>query len=110
METTELVIENEREIKRGEQTKFVLDLRSDKKERDKILKILEEANNKDYGREVTIKDLVLLLFTKLTPKDIEKLKEGSVTEMEKVFRMLKDYNQKNGTNLRLSEFLVMKLS
>jgi hypothetical protein len=87
-----------------------LDLRSDKKERDKILRILEEANNKDYGREVTIKDLVLLLFTKLTPKDIEKLKEGSVTEMEKVFRMLKDHNQKNGTNLRLSEFLVMKLS
>ncbi len=71
--------------------------------------MLSQANQKDYGREITFKDLVFAALPKLTQKDIEKIQESTLTEMEKVQRALNDYNKKNETNLSLGEFLVRKL-
>jgi len=47
---------------------------------------------------------------RLSSKDVEKIQEGSLSEMEKVERALNEYNQKNGTTFSLGEFLVKKLN
>lgn len=63
-----------------------------------------------YGKEVTFKDLVLFSLPKITNKDIEKIKESSLSEMEKVERLRIEFNAKNSTNLTLGEFLMKKLN
>ena len=74
-----------------------------------MLKILDEANQKDKGREVTFKDVVAHALAKIKSKDIEKLREESLSKMEKVERMLVEYNQSHGLNLSMGEFLAKKL-
>lgn len=97
-------------IENKAQNRFVIDLSKDEKERELVLATLKEVNNKTYGREINLKDIVLILLSKFTTKDIEKLKEASLTEMEKVKRLFEEHNNKNGTKLELGEFLVRKLN
>ena len=92
-----------------EQTKFFVDLSSEKDSLDLIFGLLEKCNQKDYGREITFKDLCLFSLLKLNEKDIEKIQEGSLSEMEKVQRALDEHNKKTGSHLSLGEFLVKKL-
>lgn len=92
-----------------EQTKFFVDLSHDKESLDLIFGLLRKCNEKDFGKEILFKDLCLYAVSKLTDKDLEKIQEGSLSEMEKVERALFDYNKKSGTNLSMGEFLVKKL-
>ena len=92
-----------------DQTKFFVDLSKDKKILKDIMSLLEQANNKSYGREITFKDLSIYAVKKLNSKDIEKIQENSLSEMEKVERALDDYNSKNGESLSLGEYLVKQL-
>lgn len=78
--------------------------------RDLIGKLLSEANNKSYGRPIVLKDLIIASIPKLTPKDIERIQENALTDMEKLERLLIEHNEKNKTNLTLPEFLVKKLN
>jgi hypothetical protein len=71
---------------------------------------LSEANNKSFGREIILKDLIILSLPKLTPKDIERIQENALTDMEKIERLLVEHNEKNKTALTLGEFLVRKLN
>ena len=93
-----------------EQTKFFVDLSKEEDVLKKVFSLLSEANQKEHGREITFKDLALFSIDKITSKDIDKIKESSLSEMEKVERALVDHNKKNKTNLTLGEFLVKKLS
>ena len=93
-----------------EQTKFFVDLTKERENLDKVFALLESANQKSYGKEITFKDLALFSIEKVSAKDLEKLQECSLSEMEKVERALDDYNKKHGTQLGLGEFLVKKLS
>ena len=93
-----------------EQSRFFVDLGSNNKERQKLINVLEEANKKDYGDEINFKELVLYSINKITEKDIERLKESSISEMEKVTRTLNEYNQKNNSSLTLGEYLVKRLN
>lgn len=92
------------------QYKFFVDLRHEKEVLEQILKMLKTANNKNYGKELTFKDLAVYAVTKLTAKDLEKIQEGSLSEMERVQRLLDEHNQKNEIKLSLGEFLVKKLN
>lgn len=92
------------------QYKFFVDLRHEKEVLDQILKILKEVNNKSYGRELTFKDLSVYAVPKLTAKDLEKIQESSLNEMERVQRLLDEHNEKNNSKLSLGEFLVKKLN
>lgn len=103
-------VKNHQEIEVEQQSKFFIDLRKDSENLEMILNVLKEANNKDYGREIILKDLVLAAVPKLTTKDVERIQEQSLTEMERVQRHLDDYNQKNNTKLALGEFLVKKFN
>ncbi len=103
-------METREEKKRKEQGKYIADLRKDKEGREAIKKVIEEANNKSYGREILFKDIVLMAFTKINPKDLERLQETSLTEMERVERLLSEHNKKNNSSMSLGEFLVKKLN
>ena len=92
-----------------DQTKFFVDLSKDKKILKDIMSLLEQVNNKSYGKEITFKDLSIYAVKKLNSKDIEKIQENSLSEMEKVERALDDYNSKNGESLSLGEYLVRQL-
>ena len=93
-----------------EQTRFIVDLGSDVEVLGKVFDLLEKVNNKEYGREITFKDLVISAITKLNSKEIEKIQEGSMTEMEKVERVFNEYKSKTGEGITLGEFLVKKLN
>lgn len=93
-----------------EQTKFFVDLTKDKENLEIVYELLESANKKEHGREVTFKDIAIFGISKITKKDLEKIQDNSLSEMEKVERLLAEYNQKNGLNLDMGEFLVKKLS
>ena len=92
------------------QDKFFIDVSKNKDQKELIQGILNQANNKDYGREIILKDLVLISLPKITAKDIEKLQESSLSEMERVSRALDEYNKKSEVKLTLGEFLVKKLA
>lgn len=93
-----------------EQTKFFVDLSKEKEPLEKVFDLLTKVNQKNYGREITFKDLALFGIEKITDKDLDKIKDGSLSEMEKVEKALDEYNQKHGTKLSMGEFLVKKLS
>jgi len=90
--------------------RFFVDLSKDKDKINKVFNLLEKANKKDSGEDITFKELALFAIDKLNLKDIEKLQESSLSEMEKVERSLNDYNRKNGTKLTLGEYLIKKLN
>jgi hypothetical protein len=100
------VVEN---VIQKDQNKFFVDVSKETENKELISNMLMQANQKDYGREVTFKDLVLAALPKLSQKDIEKLQENCLSEMEKVERALSEFNKKNETKLSMGEFLVRKL-
>jgi hypothetical protein len=100
------VVEN---VIQKDQNKFFIDVSKETENKELISNMLMQANQKDYGREITFKDLVLAALPKLSQKDIEKLQENCLSEMEKVERALSEYNKKNETKLSMGEFLVRKL-
>lgn len=105
--------EEKKEIKdeeNNEKSKFFVDVSKEIETRDLIGKLLSEANNKSFGREIILKDLIVLSLPKLTPKDIERIQENALTDMEKIERLLVEHNEKNKTTLTLGEFLVRKLN
>jgi len=93
-----------------EQTKFFVDLGTDKERLDLIFNLLLRANKKDLGREITFKDIAMYSLRTVTDKDLEKIQEMSLTDMERVEKALEEYNKKNNINLSLGEFLRKRLS
>lgn len=93
-----------------EQTKFMVDLSKDQEDLEMVFNLLEEANKKDYGKELTYKDISLFAVKKLTPKDFEKIKEESLSYKEKIRRMFDEHNEKNNSSMDFDEFLAKKLN
>lgn len=92
-----------------EQTKFFVDLSSDNESLETVFNVLEQVNQKEYGREIIFKDLALYGLSKLNEKDIEKIKDSSLNEMERVERALVEHNKKTVNSLNMGEFLIKKL-
>ncbi len=92
-----------------EQNKFFIDVSKEPENKEMLLNLLAQANQKEHGREIILKDLVLIALPKLNLKDIEKIQDGCLSEMEKVERALLEYNKKNEVQLTLGEFLVKRL-
>jgi CMP-2-keto-3-deoxyoctulosonic acid synthetase len=91
------------------QSKFFVDLSNEKESLDLIFRLLAKCNKKNFGSEILFKHLCLYAVSKLTDKDVEKIQESSLSEMEKVERALFEYNSKNNTSLSMGEFLIKKL-
>lgn len=107
--TEEKIKENEIN-EQNDKSKFFIDVSKEVETKELINKLLIEANNKSFGREIVLKDLIIASIPKLTSKDIERIQENALTDMEKIERLLIEHNEKNKTNLTLPEFLVKKLN
>tara|TARA_R110002049_G_scaffold309045_1_gene516141 strand:+ start:409 stop:768 length:360 start_codon:yes stop_codon:yes gene_type:complete len=92
-----------------DQTKFFVDLSHEKESLSLIFELLRKCNEKDYGRPILFKDLCLFAVSKLTEKDIDKIQERSLSEMEKVQRAFDEHKKKTGQDLSFGEFLTKKL-
>lgn len=92
-----------------DQNKYMIDVAKDSECRNLILNALKQANSKDFGKEVLIKDVLEILLPKLTNKDIEKLQENSLTEKEKIHKAHEEFNKKNNLELTFNEFLIRRL-
>ena len=92
-----------------EQTKFFVDFSNEKESLNLIFNFLEKCNDKSYGRLILFKDLCQYALSKLNNKDIDKIKDQSLSEMEKVELALIEHNKKTGQALSLGEFLVKRL-
>lgn len=93
-----------------EQSKFFVDLSGDPIYLDKVQNMLVRANTKEYGRDILFKDLALFGILKLTEKDLERVQENSLSDMEKIECSLLVYNKKNQTNLSLGQYLIKRLN
>ena len=93
-----------------EQTRFRVDLGRDLEVLRKVFDLLEKANNKEYGRKITFKDLAFWGITKISSKDMEKIKKASMTKMDKVERFFNELKAKTNRDITHGEFLVKKLN
>ena len=92
-----------------DQTKFFVDLSKDKESLKRVIDLLLATNKKDYGKEITFKDLALFGIDKITSKDIEKIQEGSLSKRELLERAWEDFNKKNKQCLSFDDFLLKKV-
>lgn len=92
-----------------DQTKFFVDLSKDKESLNKVFELLKTTNKKDYGREITFKDIAIFGIEKITSKDLEKIQENSLSKREMLERAWKDFNKKNKQNLSFDDFLLKKV-
>jgi|LULL01.1.fsa_nt_gb hypothetical protein len=92
-----------------EQTKFFVDLSKEKENLNQVFELLKASNQKDYGKEVTFKDLALFGIDKITSKDIEKIQENSLSKRELLERAWIDFNKKNKQSLSFDDFLLKKV-
>jgi hypothetical protein len=67
-------------------------------------------DNRAYGREITFKDLAVYAIPKLTARDLERIQETTLSDMERVQKLLDEHNQKNSTSLSMGEFLIKKMN
>lgn len=86
--------------------KFFIDLSRDEKGKELINNILAEVNSKKFGREIILKDLVLVALPKLTPKDFDTIRSNSLSDYEKMEKECFEYNLKNGTSYDLGYYFV----
>ena len=92
-----------------EQNKFFIDVSKETESKELIASCLQQANDKSYGREIILKDLLIAALSKITPKEILKLQENSLSAEDKLERATEDYNKKNSTNLTSAQFAVKQL-
>ncbi len=100
-------VKEKKEIK--DQNKFIIDVNRNPEEKELILNVLRQANEKDFGREIQLKDVLILLMSKLNSKDIEKLQENCLSDKERIRKAHNEFNKKNNTELSFDEFLIRRL-
>lgn len=106
----EKIGKKEKELKKKEvQKKYFLDYAKDSKGHSLVRKLLQQANSKDHGREITLKDLVDQALTKLNSKDIEKVQENSLESRDKLMMFYLKNKEKGGSDIGFEEFLVKQL-
>lgn len=89
------------------QTKFVVDVRGDDKNQERIIHLLKEANRKSYGREIDFHTLATLALEKLDEDDLQELKARSVTPQEKLRKYHKDYMQTHRVDISFEDYLLI---
>lgn len=76
-------MKNNNETKNKKNTESFTSLRVKKGTKDDALKILESVNKKDFGRKVSIDDLVTKALEKLTKEDIQLLQKKSLRNKDR---------------------------
>ncbi len=88
--------------------KYFIDLTKDLESKELINNLIDQANKKDFGRKIDLRDLIIFALPKLNIKDLERIQENSLSPIDKLRRAHVDYNQKNQIQLSFNEFLIKK--
>ncbi len=92
-----------------DQKKFFIDYSRESKKHALVVKLIHEANKKEFGRDVEFKDLVDIALTKLGTKDLERIRENCLTNEQRLERACVEHNKKHGTNYGSADFAVKQL-
>lgn len=120
MKTTD-VIETEKETKKRtkrkevyrvdkKQRRFYIDFKGEDDAHKRLMELLTVVNEKDYGSPIGVKEVLIHSMGKLNPKDLEKIRDSSLTGLEKVERARIEFNEKNDTDFSMEEFLLRRLN
>lgn len=91
------------------QFKFVIFYKKGEKEHKELVNSLISVNEKEFGEVVTIKMLLDYSLRRLTKKDVQEIKNSSLSVHERIEQERQKFNQKNNLELTLEEFLIQKL-
>ena len=70
---------------------------------------LTEVNQKERGRKLTTFDLLEHLLQKMDATDIKILQERSLSKWDKICLKCEQYNQDQGTNVSLEDYIAKHL-
>jgi len=90
-------------------TRYMIDFGKEKEIQIKMKNLLNELNEKKYGVEITIKNILLDSILNIAKREKQRIIESSYSDMDKVKIELEEFNKSNNTNLELGEYLVKKL-
>ena len=76
---------------------------------ERIGKLLEQINNKDKGRKLTVSDIFIYMLSKLTEDDVKNIISDSLTSDDLAEIELENYNTQHSTNLTMSELFLLKI-
>ena len=91
------------------QDRFFIDVSDDVKSLELIHRLLEDVNTKKYGRKLILKDLVVVALTKLKQKDLEALKDLSLTGPDLLRMECDEFNKAQSTKISLNEYMYLRL-
>lgn len=92
------------------QDRFFIDVSDDEKSFELIHGLLNEVNTKKYGRKLILKDLVVVALTRLKQKDLEQLREASLSATDLVKRKTDEYNEAHGTKYGIYDYIEAMIS
>ncbi len=91
------------------QDRFFIDVSGDDESLKMIHSLLKDVNDKKYGRKIILKDLLLVGLSKLKVKDLERIKETSLSATDLVKRKADEYNKAHGTTFGLYDYIEVML-
>ncbi len=88
-----------------DQSKFFVDLSKANKDLLHVQDLLVQANDKDYGEEVTFREIALAGIDKLNQKDIEKIRDNSISAKERLEMEFNKFKEAGNEGIDFWEFL-----
>lgn len=92
----------------SQQKRFFVDLSCDEAQRLRVIELLQEANRKDQGREISFRDIALFGVSMITDSDIPKIQELCLSKREKLQRLVDAHNLKHNTALSFEDYFLMR--
>ena len=76
---------------------------------EEIHQFLEKINNKKFGKEVTLHEVIADCVHHYSNKEIKRLQHDSMTPLDKIRQKYEEENQKSEVKLSFEEYLAIKL-
>ena len=88
---------------------FTVYFKNNEEKRQKLLALLRQANDQNFGDPIEFEDLVNYFLETVTSKDIEKIRDNSLDTKAKVLREFVKQNEKKGENIDFWEYVAGSL-
>lgn len=88
--------------------RIVLSLDGKDEEKALISDLLKRANEKDYGEEIKVQDLIIMGLKSITDKSIERLKEQSITPKQRLEKAFNDAVKNENFKGSFEEYLCIR--
>ncbi|PIP90948.1 MAG: hypothetical protein COW01_07510 [Bdellovibrionales bacterium CG12_big_fil_rev_8_21_14_0_65_38_15] len=88
---------------------FTVFFKNNEEKRQKLLSLLRQANDQNFGDPIEFEDLVYYFLETVTAKDLEKIRDNSLDIKAKVLREFVKQNEKKGENIDFWEYVAGSL-